>query len=146
MKGVLFVSKEGEQGLRFVGMAVGSLLGGAAAAVIALVLLLACAAAISSGALAEELELHVTIAACVAGGFCGGQIAKKRWGCKPLLAGLSAGAVFFLILLTVSLVGFGAADISGAGLGVMAGCLCGGAIAGLLSWKGRKKKKKKRSH
>jgi len=145
VKGVLFVRKEGEQGSRFVSMAVGSLLGGAAAAVIVLVLLLACAAAISSGALAEELELHVTIAACVVGSFCGGQIAKKRWGCKPLLAGLSAGAVFFLILLTISLVGFGAADISGSGLGVMAGCLCGGAIAGLLSRGGGKKKKKKRS-
>jgi len=146
VKGVLFVSKEGEQGSRFLNMAVGSLLGGALATVIVLVLLLACAAAISSGMLAEELELHVTIAACVVGGFCGGELAKKRWGCKPLLAGLSAGAVFFLILLTVSLVGFGGADISGSGLGVMAGCLCGGAIAGLLSRGGGKRKKKRRSY
>lgn len=137
------MSKEGDQGSRVVAMAVASLLGGAAAAVIAMALLLICAAAISSGVLAEELELHVTIAACVAGSFCGGLMTRKRWGSRALFAGLSAGAVFFLILLTISLIGYGAPDIGGAGLGVMAGCLCGGAIAGLLGQRGKRKKKRR---
>lgn len=126
-------------------MAVSSLLGGALAAVIALVLLLVCAVAISSGILAEELELHVTIAACVVGSFFGGQLTRRQWGCRAFLAGLSVGVIFFLILLTVSFVGYDTADIGGAGLGVMAGCLCGGAISG-LSGSGGKRKKKKRSY
>ncbi len=138
------MGKEGEQGSRLVNMAVASLLGGAVAAVITLVLLLACAAAISSGLLSEDLELHVTIAACVVGSFFGGRLTRKRWGCRALVAGLSAGAVFFLILLTVALLGPGPADMLGGGLGVMAGCLCGGAIAGLLGKSGKKKKKRKK--
>jgi len=125
-------------------MAVASLLGGAVAAVVAIALLLICSVAISAGLLSEELELHVTIAACVIGGFFGGELTKKRWGSRSLLAGLSAGGVFFLILLTVSLAGYHTTDVAGAGLGVAAGCLCGGTAAGLLGRGGKKKKRKNR--
>lgn len=136
------MGKGGERGSNFVTMAVGSLLGGAVAAVGTLILLLICSAAISSGVLPESLELHITIAACVIGSFAGGRLTRRKWGSRALIAGISAGAVFFLILLTISLAVYGAADIGGAGFGVMAGCLCGGAIAGLLGRGGRKKKKR----
>ena len=136
--------KGGEHSANVVTMAVGALLGGAAALAVTLLLLLACAGAISAGALPERLELHVTVAACVLGGFCGGSLTRRRWGHHALPAGLAAGAVFFLLLLCVSLACFQSTGFGGAGLGVLAGCLCGGALAGLPA--GRKKKKKKRSY
>ncbi len=138
------MSKEGDPGSRIVSMAAASLLGGALAAAISLVLLLGCAAAVSAGMLSEKLELHATIAACVVGSFCGGLLTKKRWERRALLAGLSAGGVFFLLLLTVNLAVYKDADLTGASaLGVLAGCLCGGAIAGVLGQKGKKKKKRR---
>lgn len=136
------MGKGGERGSGFVTMAVASLLGGAAALVITLILLLICSVAVSSGVAGQRLELQMTIAACVIGSFCGGRLTCRRWGCRRLIAGFSAGVVFFLILLTVGLVGYGASDLGGAGLGIMAGCLCGGAIAGLLGGGSRKKKKR----
>lgn len=131
-----------ERGANLMPMAVASLLGGAVAAVIALLLLLVCAFMISSGTLPQTMDFQAVIAACVIGSFCGGTLTRKRWGSKPLLAGVSAGVIFFLILLTISLVVYGTMDIGGTGVGVMAGCLCGGAVSGLLG--GRKKKRKKR--
>ena len=127
-----------------VAMMTGSLLGGALAAAITMVLLLICSAAISAGVLAEKLELHVTIASCVIGSFFGGRLTCRRWGSRMLLAGLSAGAVFFMLLFTVSLVGYDTTDVGGAGIGVAAGCLCGGAAADLLGrGRGGGKKKKR---
>ena len=113
--------KGGEHSANVVTMTVGALLGGAVSLAVTLLLLLACSAAISAGILSEQLELHITIAACVVG-----------------------GSVFFLLLLCVSLIFLEDTDFSRAGLGVLAGCLCGGALAGLFT--GRKKKKKKRSY
>lgn len=131
-----------ERNTGFVTMTAASLLGGVAAAVITLILLLFCSIAISSGMIGQDMELQLIIAACVIGSFCGGRLTRRRWGCRNLIAGLSAGAVFSLILLTISLVGYESVDIGGSGLGVMAGCLCGGAIAGLLGGKEIKKKRR----
>jgi hypothetical protein len=48
-------------------------------------------------------------------------------------------------LLLVGLLGYGSdLDLNGGSLGVMAGCVCGGAAAGLLG--NRKGKKKKRTY
>ena len=105
-------------------MTVGALLGGAVSLAVTLLLLLACSAAISAGILSEQLELHITIAACVVGGFCGGCLTRRRWGHHALPAGLAAGSVFFLLLLCVSLIFLEDTDFSRAGLGVLAGCLC----------------------
>ena len=131
--------KGGEHSANVVTMTVGALLGGAVSLAVTLLLLLACSAVISAGALSEHLGLHITIAACVVGGFCGGSLTRRRWGHHALPAGLAAGAVFFLLLLCVSLLCFRSTDLGGAGVGVLAGCLCGGALSGLPS--GRKKKK-----
>ena len=136
--------KGGEHSANVVTMTVGALLGGAVSLAVTLLLLLACSAAISAGILSEQLELHITIAACVVGGFCGGCLTRRRWGHHALPAGLAAGSVFFLLLLCVSLIFLEDTDFSRAGLGVLAGCLCGGALAVLFT--GRKKKKKKRSY
>jgi putative membrane protein (TIGR04086 family) len=126
-------------------MMAASLLGGGVAAVIGVILLLLCSVAISFGVIGQELELQLVIAACVLGGFFGGRMTCRKWGHRPLLAGLSAGAVFLLILLTIGLLAYESAmDLDGGSLGVMAGCLCGGAAAGLLG--GRTGKKKKRTY
>lgn len=121
---------------------VGALLGGAAAAVISMILLLFCAAAIAAGALPEALEQHAAIAACVVGSFCGGRMTCRRWGSRTLLAGLSAGAVLFLLLLTIGSIGANAAGGETGVVGILAASLCGGAAAGLLG-RGRTGRKKR---
>jgi putative membrane protein (TIGR04086 family) len=124
-------------------MMAASLLGGAVAAVIAVLILLLCSVAISTGVVGQDLELQMVIAACVLGGFCGGRVTGRKWGRRSLLAGLSAGGVLLLILLTVGLLAYESVmDWDGASLGVMAGCLCGGLAAGLLGSRGGKKKKR----
>ena len=138
------MNRGGEHGANAAIMAVGALLGGAVALAVTLLILLACSAAISAGIVSQGLELQITIAACVAGGFCGGILTRCRWRHYALPAGLAAGAVFFLLLVCVGLIFFEGTDLSGAGLGILAGCLCGGALAGLPG--GGKKKKKKRSY
>lgn len=132
--------KGGEHSANVVTMTVGALLGGAVSLAVTLLLLLACSAAISAGILSEQLELHITIAACVVGGFCGGCLTRRRWGHHALPAGLAAGSVFFLLLLCVSLIFLEDTDFSRAGLGVLAGCLCGGG----LGWAVYRKKKEEK--
>ena len=66
-------------------MTVGALLGGAVSLAVTLLLLLACSAAISAGILSEQLELHITIAACVVGGFsAGGDIMRFPRGWRQV--------------------------------------------------------------
>lgn len=122
---------------------VGALLGGGVAAAVAVLALLVCAAAITAGILSEKLELHAAVASCVIGSFCGGRMTCRRWGGRNLFAGLSAGAVLFLLLLTIGLIGTDTADISGTGIGILAASLCGGGAAGLLG-QGRGGRKKRR--
>ena len=85
-KGCFCVVKGGEHSANVVTMTVGALLGGAVSLAVTLLLLLACSAAISAGILSEQLELHITIAACVVGGFCGGCLTRRRWGHHALPA------------------------------------------------------------
>jgi putative membrane protein (TIGR04086 family) len=126
-------------------MVAASLLGGAVAVMVGVILLLLCSVLISMGVIGQNAQIQAVIAACVLGGFCGGRVTGRKWKGRSLLAGLSARAVFLLILLLVGLLGYGSdLDLNGGSLGVMAGCLCGGAAAGLLG--NRKGKKKKRTY
>ena len=135
------MGKREERPADFLAMAAASLLGGALGTCAALALLLGCSAAISAGLLSEKLRVQAVIAACVLGGFFGGGFTCRRWGRRTLLAGLSAGGVFFLVLLTVGLMVYGPPELGTQVLAVALGCLCGGALSGLFCV-GRKKKKR----
>ena len=119
------------QGMNAVQMATGVALGG---------LLLLGAAAVSRGILKDSAAPQLTAAACVLGCFAGGLLACARWKSRRLLGGLAAGAVCYLLILAVGLLMSEALALGGQALVELAGCLCGGALAGVLSG-GRKKKR-----
>ena len=80
------------------------------------------------------------MAACVVGGLAGGLLACSRWSSRRLIAGLAVGIVCCLLILAVGLLMSEALALGGQALVELAGCLCGGALAGVLSG-GRKKKR-----
>ena len=130
--------REEDQGARLIRCGTGVLLGGVLALAICCLFLLGCAAAVSGGLAGEELGYQFTVVGCVLGGFGGGVFAVKRCG-GGLLAGLGAGTVLFLLLLTVGALCFESMSLQAGGIGLLCGALCGGAAAGLLSG-GRKTK------
>lgn len=133
-----------EQGVRWLQIMTAVLLGGALSLVVCLVVLLLCAIGISNGWLGETSMAQLAIVACVLGGFCGGVLTVKRCGSRALLAGLAAGGACFLLLLAGGLLFFPeTVSIDRGGLGLLSGCLCGGAAAGILCV-GPKRKRRRR--
>ena len=136
--------REEDQGARLIRCGMGVLLGGILALAVCCLFLLGCSVAVSNGLVGEDLGYQFTIVGCVLGGFSGGLLAVKRCGCG-LLAGLGAGAVLFLLLLTVGTVCFESMSLQAGGVGLLCGALCGGAAAGLLAGgRGKKTPRKKR--
>lgn len=138
---------EEDQGAVVVRYMLGVLVGGVTALAACFLLLLLASVAISAGLLGEGMMYQLTIVSCVAGGFIGGAVAVKRCAARPLIVGVLAGGVFFLLLLTIGLVVFENAAPEAHGIGVLCGALCGGAAAGLLGGRrggGRKRKKTRR--
>ena len=117
------------------------MLGGLLALGVELTVLLLGAAAVSGGILKEDAAAQVTAAACVVGCLAGGLLACTRCGSKRLLAGLAAGAVCFLLILAVGLLMGDGLQLDAQALIELAGCLCGGAIAGMLCGRNTKKKR-----
>ena len=134
------MGKAEERGTNAVQMATGVALGGLLALGIELMILLLGSLAVSNGILKEDAAPQLTAAACVLGCFGGGLLACARWKSRRLLGGLAAGAVCYLLNLAVGLL-----MSDGLALGVqtlveLAGCLCGGALAGMLGGGKRKKR------
>ena len=121
-------------------MATGVALGGLLALGVELTVLLLGSLAVSNGILKEDAAPQVTAAACVLGCFAGGLLACARWKSKRLLGGLAAGAVCYLLILAVGLLMGDGITFGPQVLIELAGCLCGGALSGMLGG-GRKKKR-----
>ena len=134
------MGKAEERGTDAVQMATGVALGGLLALGLQLVILLLGALAVSNGILKEDASLQLTAAACVLGCFGGGLLACSRWRSRRLLGGLAAGLVCWLLILAVGLLMSDGLVLGVQALIELAGCLCGGALAGLLG--GGKKKKR----
>ena len=122
-------------------MMAGALLGGLLALGVELIVLLLGAYAISHGILKEDVSVQLTAAACVIGGIAGGWLTCSWWPSRRFLAGLSAGLICFLLIATIGLLWGEAFTVGIQALVEMAGCLCGGAISGLL-FPSKKRKKK----
>ena len=137
--------KEEDQDAKLIRCGMGLVLGGVLALAVCLLFLLAASAAISSGLAGEELTVQLTIVGCVLGSFAGGLLAVRRCGSRALLVGLTEGAVFFLLLLTAGALCFETMSLESGGIGLLCGCLCGGAAAGLLG-SGKKKPAARKKH
>ncbi len=118
------------------------LLGAVAAVLVSLLFLLACAVLISSGHLSQDHTGVYSVCACVLGSLVGGTAAVSRCKGRPLVVGLLTGLVLFLILLTIGLLLYQSVAIEEGGVPLGCGCLCGGALAGLLGARPKKKRRK----
>lgn len=141
--------KEEEQGTRALRAMGHVLLGGAIALVACVVFLIFASIGVSGGWLKEGLMGQITVASCVVGALIGGLTAVGRHRAKGLMVGVAVGACLFLLLLTVGYLCYESVGIENGGVAILVGCLCGGALAGLLggsrSPKGKKSPKRKRS-
>ena len=133
---------EEEQGAKLVRFMSGILLGGVLALLVCLAFLLLCSAGISGGWLSDRHMVQYTIAGCVFGCFAGGLFAVLRCRVKTLLVGLGVGGVFFLLLLTVGLLFYPDMSVGERGPGLLCAALFGGALAGFLGGKPKKKRRK----
>ena len=135
------MGKAEERGTNAVQMATGVALGGLLALGIELMILLLGSLAVSNGILKEDAAPQLTAAACVLGCLIGGLLACSRWSARRLLAGLAVGAVCYLLILAVGLLMGEGFQPGPQALVELAGCLLGGAVAGVFG--GRKGKKKR---
>ena len=134
---------EEDQGTRLVRAMTNILLGGVVALAVCLMFLFLCSIGISGGWLQEGLMYQMAVVSCVIGGFAGAMTAVRRCGSRALIVGLAVGAVFFLLLLTVGVLLVESMSLEAGGLGLLCGGLCGGAAAGLMGSKPKKKRRKK---
>ncbi len=118
------------------------LLGGGAAALTAVLALLICSLLISAGAVPERFMERAVLAACVLGALTGGLLAARRIGRSSLLVGTGVGAILFLLLLLAGMLLFEDISVSNGGGMMLLSCLCGGALAGILGSRPKKKRKR----
>ena len=131
-----------ESGEQWVNSMCELLKGGVLAGFSAVLALLLCALLISTGVLREQWAQGAVLAVCVLGGAVGGIYSIKRIRSKSLLVGTGVGAILFLLLLTAGLLAYDTASLEQGGAGILCACLCGGAIAGILGRKPKKKRKR----
>jgi len=133
---------EEERGTRLVQHMSAVLLGGVIALLVCLVLLFLCSLAISAGWLADRSMLQYTLASCVLSCLIGGRYAVSRCRSRTLLVGLGTGAVFFLLLLTIGIIFCSDMSVENHAVGLVLASLAGGALAGLLGGRPKRKKRK----
>jgi putative membrane protein (TIGR04086 family) len=116
------------------------LLGGIIGLLLCFVFLFLCSAGISIGIIDESLMYQLTIFGCVIGGFTA-LWAVGRGRSRTLIVGLSVCFIFYLLLFTGGILVFENNASAERWFGLFCGALCGGALAGLLGGKPRKKHK-----
>ena len=72
----------------------------------------------------------------------GGLLAVRQGRGRSLLMGFGAGLILFLLLLTAGFLFYESADLRNGGLGLLLSCGCGGALAGVLGGKPKKKRRR----
>lgn len=115
---------------------------GALALLLCLIILCLLSFLISNGQISDGYMLQYTIASCAVSAFLGGMAAVSRCRSKTLLVGAGTGAVLFLLLLTIGALFYDSASLEHHGTGIFCAALSGGALAGLLGGKSKKKRRK----
>lgn len=134
--------KEEEQGMQLFKYMSCILLAGVVALLFCFIFLFFCSLFVSNGWISSKHIIQYTIAVCAISSFMGGMFAVSRYRCKTLLVGVGTGAVLFLLLLTAGIVFFPSVSIENQGIGLLCAALFGGALAGLLGGKRKKKRRK----
>ena len=116
--------------------------GGGVAVVTAALGPVVCALLVSGGMVGEKLMGRGILAICVVSSLVGGLVAVRRLERGTLLAGLGVGGILFLLLLTAGFLLYEDASLSNGGVPILIACCCGGAIAGVLGGRPRKKRKR----
>ncbi len=135
---------EEDQGAKLVRHMLDVLLGGAVALLACFLFLLLASVGVSRGWLGEDLMYQLAIVGCVLGSFMGGTVAVGRCRSRTLVVGLLVGVVLFLLLLTIGVLFYDAVAPEAGGLGLLSGSLCGGAAAGILGGKPKKRRTRSR--
>jgi len=118
------------------------LLSGVVALLLCFVFLCLCSFFVSNGWISSKHIIKYTIAVCAISSFLGGVFAVARYRCKTLLLGVGTGLVLFLLILAAGIVFFPSTSIENQGIGLLCAALFGGALAGLLGGKQKKKRRK----
>ena len=90
----------------------------------------------------DATSFHLGNTFCVLGALIGGLLAVRRIGRSTLLVGAGVGVILFLLLLLAGTLLFEEASISNGGGMMLLSCLCGGAMAGILGSRPKKKRKR----
>lgn len=134
---------QGARALRVIGHI---LLGGLVALVACMIVLVMASVGVAGGWLKEGLMPQLTVAACVVGTLVGGLTGVSRHRSKGILVGSAVGLCLFLLLVTIGSLFFEGMNVENGGGAILAGCLCGGALAGLLGGRRDPKRKATSTH
>lgn len=133
--------RQREQENTWIGLTVALLRGGAVAVGVAILLLLVCAAAVSARWLGQQAMERCVVLSCVTASLIGSAVSVWKHREQALPLGLATGGMQFLLLLFLGILLYENAPVLQRVPGILCACLCGGAMAGIL---GRKTKKKRR--
>lgn len=115
--------------------------GSAAALLMTLLLLFGCSAAVSAQWLGQHSARQCVILTCVLGALGGSVVAMRNRREWAMGLGLGTGGALFLMLMSIGILLYESAPVPELVPENLFACLCGGAVAGIL---GRKPKKKRR--
>ena len=116
--------------------------GSAIAGITVLVLLIVCAVLISVEIIKQRWMEGAVLSVCVIGAMVGACYAANRIGKYTLLIGIMVATILFLLLLVAGYLAYGTGSIEQNGSSILFSCLCGGGIAGILTSRPRKKRKR----
>lgn len=133
---------EEEQAVKLVRSMGSILIGGVCSLGICFVILLFCSIGISCGWLGDRLMMQYTIGSCIIGSFCGAMFSVLHVRSKTLFVGLLTSFVLFLLILSIGFLSYPRVSMSEHGMGIAAGCMVGGILAGFLGGKPKKKRRK----
>lgn len=115
--------------------------GGGAAFLSSLLLIFLASFCISKGWLRLAAAWKLAVASCAMGGFLATLVTLRRVGSKPVVPGVLIGLIQFALFLLLGLLTSDRFSPGADQLPLLAACLCSCTLAGLLTKKGKKKRR-----
>ena len=133
--------RQEEKGSAWVNVSGALAKGSAVALGLVLLILMGCAAAVSFRWIGQQGMERCAVLACVVGSLAGASVSMRHNREWAMALGIGTGGILFLLLLALGVLLYENAPVTSGIPGIFCACLCGGAMAGIL---GRKAKKKRR--